>query len=187
MTVEVRRTVTIRVSQAGGTYTFTGQVARAEAGLQVTIARLASETNRVTGVASTRTDAAGRYVIRTALPQGLSGYYALTGVSPTGALQPGRSRLYGLLVNTRPALVVRPIAQAVTAPRPVTQPRPAAPVTSRSADVDCDDFRTQREAQAFSDRSFARFGGFAGLDGSDDDGPARSPAGAGRSGVCRAC
>ena len=30
----------------------------------------------------------------------MSGYYALTGATPD--LQPGRSRLYGLVVNTRP-------------------------------------------------------------------------------------
>jgi hypothetical protein len=103
-TVEVRRTVTIGIQQpTRGVYVFSGQVARAEAGLQVTVARLDSETKRVTGVASTRTDAAGRYTIRTSLPVGLAGYYALTGVSDVGALQPGRSRLYGLIVNTRPA------------------------------------------------------------------------------------
>ena len=59
--VQVRRTVTIGVSQANGVYTFAGQLARAEAGVQVTIARLDSETERVTGVASTTTDVAGRY------------------------------------------------------------------------------------------------------------------------------
>ena len=102
-TVAVRRTVTIGIQQpTRGVYVFSGQVARAEAGLQVTIARLNSETKRVTGVASTRTDAAGRYTIRTSLPVGFAGYYALTGVSNVGALQPGRSRLYGLIVNTRP-------------------------------------------------------------------------------------
>lgn len=102
-TVEVRRTVTIGVRQpTRGVYVFSGQVARAEAGLQVTVARLDSETRRVTGVAATRTDAAGRYTVRTSLPVGLAGYYALTGASNVGALQPGRSRLYGLIVNTRP-------------------------------------------------------------------------------------
>ncbi len=68
-TVEVRRTVTIGVRQASGVYTFSGQIARAEAGLQVTIARLDAATKRVTGVASARTDAAGRYTIRTGLPE----------------------------------------------------------------------------------------------------------------------
>ena len=103
VTVEVRRTVTIGVQQRiRGVYTFSGVIARAEAGVQVTIARLDTGTRRVTGVASTRTDAAGRYVISTSLPQGLAGYYALTGVTDVGALQAGRSRLYGLLVNTRP-------------------------------------------------------------------------------------
>ncbi len=102
-TVEVRRTVTIGIRQpARGVYVFSGQVARAEPGLQVTVARLDSETRRVTGVASTRTDGAGRYSIRTSLPVGFAGYYALTGVSDVGALQPGRSRLYGLIVDTRP-------------------------------------------------------------------------------------
>ena len=105
VTVEVRRTVTIGIEQrTRGIFTFSGVIARAEAGVQVTIARLDSETRRVTGVASTRTTADGRYVISTPLPQGLAGYYALTGVSGVGALQAGRSRLYGLLVNTRPVV-----------------------------------------------------------------------------------
>ena len=109
VTVEVRRTVTIGIQQpTRGVYVFSGQVARAEAGLQVTIARLDSGTRRVTGVASTRTDAAGRYTIRTSLPVGFAGYYALTGVTSTGALQPGRSRLYGLIVNTRPGTTTPP-------------------------------------------------------------------------------
>ena len=98
--VQVRRTVTICVSQAGGVYTFSGQLARAEAGVQVTIARLDSVTKRVTGVASTTTDAAGRYTVRTTLHQGFAGYYALT--AEASGLDAGRSRLYGLLVNTRP-------------------------------------------------------------------------------------
>ena len=103
VTVEVRRTVTIGIEQrTRGTYTFTGAIARAEAGVQVTIARLDDQTKRVTGVASTRTTADGRYEISTSLPQGLAGYYALTGVSTVGNLQAGRSRLYGLLVNTVP-------------------------------------------------------------------------------------
>jgi hypothetical protein len=113
--VEVRRAVSIGIQQpARGVYVFSGQVARAEAGLQVTIARLDSETRRVTGVASTRTDAAGRYRIRTSLPVGLAGYYALTGVSDVGALQPGRSRLYGLIVNTRPTSPTPTATQVVS-------------------------------------------------------------------------
>jgi len=113
ITVEVRRTVSIGISQASGIYTFSGQVARAEAGLQVTVARLDSQTKRVTGVASTSTDAAGRYTIRTGLPAGFAGYYALTGV--TGAqLQPGRSRLYGLVVPAR--VVVQPQQPTLTTP-----------------------------------------------------------------------
>ena len=100
LTVTVRRTLTIGVSQFGGFYTFSGQIARAEGGVQVTIARLDSETSRVTGVVSTRTDAAGRYVVRTPLPQGLAGYYALTAGDANQAA--GRSRLYGLLVNVVP-------------------------------------------------------------------------------------
>ena len=101
VTVEVRRTVTIGVRESNGVYIFSGQVARAEAGLQVTIARLDSVTKRVTGVASTATTADGRYEIITSLPQGFAGYYALTGVTNVGALQPGRSRLYGLMVPDR--------------------------------------------------------------------------------------
>lgn len=111
--VQVRRTVTIGVSQADGSYTFTGQLARADAGVQVTIARLDSETKRVTGVASTTTDAAGRYTVRTALPQGLAGYYALT--AEANGLDAGRSRLYGLLVDTRPGTGQPPAtSQALT-------------------------------------------------------------------------
>lgn len=98
ITVEVRRTVTIGVSQARGVYSFTGTTRRAEPGLQVTIARLDATTKRVTGVASALTNAAGNYTIRTALPASQAGYYALTGVTRNGALQPGRSRLYGLVV-----------------------------------------------------------------------------------------
>lgn len=103
LTVRVRRTVTIGVSRTGAVYAFTGQIARAEAGVQVTIARLDSETGRVTGIASTRTTADGRYDIRTSLPAGLAGYYALTGVNAS-LLEVGRSRLYGLLVNVRPSV-----------------------------------------------------------------------------------
>jgi uncharacterized protein with LGFP repeats len=90
------RSVTIGIRQASGVYTFTGTVRPAEAGVQVTTARLDGRTNRVTGVASTRTDAAGRYTIRTRLPVGFAGYYSLAAAtSGTGA---GRSRLYGLVV-----------------------------------------------------------------------------------------
>jgi hypothetical protein len=111
-TVRVRRTVTIGIQQrTRGTYTFTGQIARAEAGVQVTVARLDDQTKRVTGVASTRTTADGRYTISTALPQGLAGYYALT--EAANGLDAGRSRLYGLLVNTTPG--------APSAPAPTTQ------------------------------------------------------------------
>ena len=101
VTVEVRRTVTIGISQANGIYTFRGQIARPEAFVQVTVARLDAVTKRVTGVASTSTQADGSYVIRTALPVGQAGYYALTGVTDTGRLQAGRSRLYGLIVPAR--------------------------------------------------------------------------------------
>ena len=101
--VRVRRTVSIGIQQpTRGVYVFRGQVQPAEAGVQVTVARLDGETTRVTGVASTRTTADGRYELSTSLPVGMAGYYALTGVT-TAALEPGRSRLYGLLVNTRPA------------------------------------------------------------------------------------
>ena len=90
------REVTIGIRQAAGVYTFSGTISPAEAGVQVTTARLDGVTGRVTGVASTRTDAAGRYRIRTRLPAGFAGYYSLTeAVSGVGA---GRSRLYGLVV-----------------------------------------------------------------------------------------
>jgi hypothetical protein len=101
VTITVRRTVTIGIRQNNGVYTFFGTLTTPEAGVQVTIARLDGQTGRVIGVASTRTSAAGRYEIRTALPAGLDGYYALT--STQSGLDAGRSRLYGLLVNTRPA------------------------------------------------------------------------------------
>jgi uncharacterized protein with LGFP repeats len=90
------RGVTIGIRQTAGVYTFSGKVSPAQAGVQVTTARLDGVTNRVTGVASTRTDAAGRYTIRTRLPRGFGGYYSLAGAkSGVGA---GRSRLYGLNV-----------------------------------------------------------------------------------------
>lgn len=90
------RTVTIGIRQANGVYTFTGQVGPSVRGLQVTLARLDGATKRVTGVASTTTDATGRYSISTRLPVGMAGFYALT--APTADYTPGRSRLYGLLV-----------------------------------------------------------------------------------------
>ena len=90
------RDVTIGIRQAGGVYTFTGRISPAEAGVQVTTARLDGKTNRVTGVATTRTDAAGRYTIRTRLPVGFAGYYSLTAATP--GIDAGRSRLYGLIV-----------------------------------------------------------------------------------------
>ena len=92
----VTRGVTIGIRQAGGVYTFTGRVSPAERGVQVTTARLDGVTNRVTGVATTRTDAAGRYTIRTRLPAGFAGFYSLT--STTSGIAAGRSRLYGLVV-----------------------------------------------------------------------------------------
>ena len=95
ITVNVRRTVTIGISQASGVYTFSGVIARPEAGVQVTVARLDGKTNRVTGVASTKTTADGRYTIRTRLPAGMAGYYALTATQ--SGLDAGRSRLYGLI------------------------------------------------------------------------------------------
>ena len=51
-------------------------------------------------MASTRTTADGRYTVATSLPQGLAGYYAIAG--GRNGLDAGRSRLYGLLVNTTP-------------------------------------------------------------------------------------
>jgi len=90
------RGVTIGIRQAAGIYTFSGTVSPAEAGVQVTTARLDSVTKRVTGVASTRTDAAGRYTIRTRLPIGFAGYYSLT--EAKSGVNAGRSRLYGLVV-----------------------------------------------------------------------------------------
>ena len=94
--------VTIGVSRSGAVYTFSGALAPALAGVQVTIARLDDLTKRVTGVASTRTTAGGRYEIRTSLPLGLAGYYALT--APTADRQAARSRLYGLLVDVSPTV-----------------------------------------------------------------------------------
>ena len=162
VTVTVRRTVTIGIRQAAGVYTFTGVVDRPVAGLQVTLARLLT-TGRVVGVASTTTNAAGAYTIRTRLAPGMSGYYALT--APTADLHPGRSRLYGLVVP----------APRAAAPAPVraTSPAPAQPARpTRPADVDCSDFATQAAAQAFHDRWFPLYGDFARLDGNDDDGRA---------------
>ena len=95
-------TVTIGVSRAGAAYAFSGTVTPALAGVQVTIARL-GEDGRVTGVASTRTTAGGRYELSTHLPAGLASYYALTTATPE--LQAGRSRLYGLLVNVTPGSI----------------------------------------------------------------------------------
>lgn len=102
------RTVTIGIRQASGVYTFAGVVGPVTPGLQVTLARLDGTTNRVTGVASTRTDAAGRYTIRTRLPAGMAGFYALT--APASDHPPGRSRLYGLVVPT-PRLAVESVSQ----------------------------------------------------------------------------
>ncbi len=90
------RDVTIGIRQASGNYVFSGRVSPAEAGVQVTTARLDSVTNRVTGVASVRTDAAGRYTIRTRLPVGFAGFYSLT--ESKSGISAGRSRLYGLIV-----------------------------------------------------------------------------------------
>jgi hypothetical protein len=95
-TVQVRRSVSIGVRETDRAYTFSGHIASPVAGLQVTVARLDAATKRVTGVASTRTTADGHYAIRTSLPVGRAGYYALT--SATSDLQAGRSRLYGLVV-----------------------------------------------------------------------------------------
>lgn len=94
--VGVRRTVTIGVRRADRAHTFSGAVARPVPGVQVTIARLDPATRRVVGIASTRTTAGGRYEVRTGLPAGFAGYYALTSATPD--LLPGRSRLYGLVV-----------------------------------------------------------------------------------------
>jgi uncharacterized protein with LGFP repeats len=94
--VVTTRDVTIGIRQASGIYTFSGRISPAEAGVQVTTARLDGVTNRVTGVASTRTDAAGRYTIRTRLPVGFAGFYSLTATK--SGIKAGRSRLYGLIV-----------------------------------------------------------------------------------------
>ena len=107
VTVAVRRTVSIGIRQpTRAIYVLSGAIDRPEPGVQVTLARLDGETNRVTGVASTRTTADGRYEISTSLPVGLAGYYALTSATPQ--LDAGRSRLYGLLVNTRPGTPAPP-------------------------------------------------------------------------------
>ena len=97
--VLVRRGVGIGVRRAAGTYVLSGSIATPEAGVQVTVARLDATTGRVTGVAAARTDAAGRYAVRTVLPGGQAGYYALTSATPM--LLAGRSRLYGLVVPDR--------------------------------------------------------------------------------------
>ncbi len=134
ITVRVRRTVSIGVRQASGVYTFSGAIARPEAGVQVTVARLDAVTKRVTGVASTTTTAGGRYTIRTGLPIGQAGYYALTAVK--SGLDAGRSRLYGLIVP-RPA--PHPVVQqTVSAPRPI-QPvvRPRRPVVTPTPYANC--------------------------------------------------
>ena len=102
------RSITIGIRQASGIYTFSGQVDPVTPGLQVTLARLDGTTNRVTGVSSTRTDAVGRYTIRTRLPAGTAGFYALT--ASTVDHPPGRSRLYGLVVPT-PRLAVESVSQ----------------------------------------------------------------------------
>jgi hypothetical protein len=52
-------------------------------------------------------------------------------------------------------------------PPPSTGGQPARP-----GDVDCKDFRTQRDAQAFFDRYFPYYGDFADLDGEPEDGRA---------------
>ncbi len=112
LTVNVRRTVTIGIRQDAGSYVFSGVVGRPVAGLQVTLARLLTS-GRVVGVASTTTNAAGAYTIRTRLAPGLGGYYALTGPSPD--LQPGRSRLYGLVVPTPRAAAPGPARPGASA------------------------------------------------------------------------
>ena len=98
-------TVTIGVRQTADTYTFTGTISPAVAGVQVTVARLDTD-GRVTGIASTRTAAGGRYEIRTSLPGGFASYYILT--SATSQSKAGRSRLYGLIVNVRAGSATTP-------------------------------------------------------------------------------
>lgn len=116
--VSAARSVTIGIRQASGVYTFSGLLAPAEPGRQVTVARLDSVTKRVTGVASALTDAAGRYTIRTRLPVGTAGFYALTATH-------GRSRLYGLVVP----------GPSAPAPAPACSARSAR--TSHVDSVDC--------------------------------------------------
>jgi hypothetical protein len=84
------------VREVDGVHVFSGAVGRPEAGVQVTVARLDTTTGRIVGVASTRTTAGGRYELRTRLPVGRAGYYALTDARP--GLAAGRSRVYGLVV-----------------------------------------------------------------------------------------
>lgn len=100
VTVQARRTVSIGISHADGSYTFSGRVTSPQAGVQVTLARLDSRTKQVTGVVSTRTTVDGHYEVRTSLPAGFAGYYALTGAH--AGLEAGRSRLYGLTVHAVP-------------------------------------------------------------------------------------
>lgn len=130
VTVRVRRTVTVTIGirQAHGVSTFTGTIARGEPGIQLTVARLDAVTKRVTGVASAVTNAVGNYTVRTNLPIGQAGYYALT--APTSSLDADRSRLYGLIVP-------RPV-QTFTAPiqrQPIVRPRQpiADPVSAFSS------------------------------------------------------
>jgi hypothetical protein len=80
--------------------------------------------------------------------------------SMTSDLQPGRSRLYGLVVPAP-----RTAAPAPTPVRPPTVTTPARPT-----DVDCADFTTQAAAQAYYNRYFPYHGDFARLDGTDNDG-----------------
>jgi glutaredoxin 2 len=53
-------------------------------------------------------------------------------------------------------------------PRAVVQPPPTPTVPPRPADVDCPDFATQAQAQAFFDRYLPYYGDFARLDGNND-------------------
>jgi hypothetical protein len=60
------------------------------------------------------------------------------------------------------------VIQVAGQPTPAPAPGPGRP--PQPADVDCKDFRTQGEAQAFYNRYFPYYGDFADLDGAPEDG-----------------
>lgn len=157
VTVNVAHTVTIGATNAAGTYRFTGVVRPGFTGLPVTLLR-ALPGGGATVVARTTTSPSGIWRIdRRFTGSGTFGFYAITGTSPDNVS--GRSRTYGLAVSPPP----RPATPRPAAPRPNQPAVPALP-----GDVDCGDFSTQRQAQAFHDRYHPYYGDFADLDGNED-------------------